>query len=479
MSYIHGITATLGATQHAQPAASGTVPVYIGCAPAHLAAHPAPVNTPVLIRNYAEAVDMLGMAWDFDKYDLAEAVYAHFGGRTAIGPIVAINVLDPDSARADEQQTQSLTLINGSGSFVDADCILSTVAIADKTQGVDFAVSFSYSTGRVTVTDLTGELSTPQEVTYSRVDTSKLTSAAVIGQAGDGTPPTGIKAIDLVYPRLGLVPSMACALKWGCDKDVHTALVAAAASASTKFPVLVVANLPCDGTTATISDAISVKGSLGMTQDSTVVCWPLVSVSGRLVHAAARWITRQMLIDNANDGLPYESASNKILDDVDGIYSSPGTEAILTLDSANKMNAAGITTVLCWGGAWRLWGSHTAAYNADGEYDARAVFASNMRMLYYLCNQITLRYWDVIDQPMTRNNREALVTSIQGWLDGLVSAGALCYAKCAVDTGADALNTDLVRFTIHLSAAVTSVPPLQALSVQVSYTDAGLDLLFE
>ena len=80
---------------------------------------------------------------------------------------------------------------------------------------------------------------------------------------------------------------------------------------------------------------------------------------------------------------------------------------------------------------------------------------------------------------MTRNNREAIVTSIQGWLDGLVSAGALCYAKCAVDTGADALNTDLVRFTIHLSAAVTSVPPLQALSVQVSYTDAGLDLLFE
>ena len=462
MSYIHGITATLGATQHAQPAASGTVPVYIGCAPVHLAAHPAPVNTPVLIRNYAEAVDMLGMTWDFDRYDLAEAVYAHFGGRTAIGPIVAINVLDPDSARADEQQTQSLTLINGSGSFVDADCILSTVEIADKTQGVDFAVSYSYSTGRVTVTDLTGELSTPQEVTYSRVDAGKLTSADIIGQTGDGTPPTGIKAIDLVYPRLGLVPSLACALKWGCDADVHTALVAAAASASTKFPVLVVANLPCDGTTATISDALSVKDSLGMTQDSVVVCWPLVSVGGRLLHAAARWITRQMLIDNANDALPYESASNKILDDVEGVYSSPGVEAVLTLDGANRLNAGGITTVLCW-----------------GECDARAVFASNMRMLYYLCNQITLRYWDVIDQPMTRNNREAIVTSIQGWLDGLVSAGALCYAKCAVDTGADALNTDLVRFTIHLSAAVTSVPPLQALSVQVSYTDAGLDLLFE
>lgn len=479
MSYVHGVYASLGATQHASPAASSSIPVYIGSAPLHLAAHPATVNEPVLISSWADAIDKLGMAWDFTRYDLSEAVFAHFGRAQAVGPIVAIPVFDPAVMRVEQKVTASVTMANGLGYITDMDAIPDTIAISGKALGTDFSLTVDVTGGRIAVKDLAGTMSSPVSITYTKADPSKVTAVRVVGENSDGNV-TGIQALSLVYPLIGVVPSMVCAPRFAGDADVYTALSAAAEAVSDKFKCIVLANIPsASGTGArTVETAIAKKAALGMIQEGTVVCWPMVKISARVIHAAVAWIVRQMQVDNAAGGLPYESASNKVLEDVSGVCFEGDAGTVVTLTAANQLNAAGITTVMCWGGSWRIWGAHSAAYVSGGDFDERAEFIGNMRMMYYICNEITVKYWDEIDKPITKNMRETLVTGIQGWLDGLKSSGALCYGVCALDDTV-AGDSDMTRFAISLSCAVTSVPPLEAINVKVCYTSEGIEYIFE
>ena len=49
---------------------------------------------------------------------------------------------------------------------------------------------------------------------------------------------------------------------------------------------------------------------------------------------------------------------------------------------------------------------------------------------------------------------------------------------CALDDTA-AGDSDMTRFAISLSCAVTSVPPLEAINVKVCYTSEGIEYIFE
>jgi hypothetical protein len=104
MSYKHGVYTDRVANSGALTArAQGTIPVYIGTAPIHLAADyktngAARVNTPILINSYREAVALLGYSDDWANFTLCEVIHAHFlNDINPIAPIIVVNMNDGKS----------------------------------------------------------------------------------------------------------------------------------------------------------------------------------------------------------------------------------------------------------------------------------------------------------------------------------------------------------------------------------------------
>lgn len=101
MSYKHGIyTERVSNAGSLTARAQGTIPVYIGTAPIHLATDYVSgggdkVNTPILINSFKEAEQKLGYSNEWGKFTLCEAVYAHFMNTIRpIAPIIVINMND-------------------------------------------------------------------------------------------------------------------------------------------------------------------------------------------------------------------------------------------------------------------------------------------------------------------------------------------------------------------------------------------------
>ena len=78
-------------------AQGGNVPVYVGLAPVNLVrGFAAYVNSPVKLTGFGAVRRYMGYSDNWASFDLCEAFHLHFDNADGnIGPIVAINVLDP------------------------------------------------------------------------------------------------------------------------------------------------------------------------------------------------------------------------------------------------------------------------------------------------------------------------------------------------------------------------------------------------
>ena len=141
------------------------------------------INTPVRLRNLGEAQSKIGYSENWDSFSLCEVVDYHFNNTVEnAGPIYIINVLDPDTHRKKTQTTKSVGFSNGKGTFNSDTIILDTLAIADKTEGVDYSLEYNFTAGAVTITSLidTDPLKDDVNVTFYEVDTSMIEAADII-----------------------------------------------------------------------------------------------------------------------------------------------------------------------------------------------------------------------------------------------------------------------------------------------------------
>ena len=89
--------------------------VYVGTAPVHNVEGGANnVNVPIVVNNIAEARKYFSYSDEWDKYTLCEAMHAHLENK-GVGPLVLINVLDPNKAdhKNSTQVSNDLTPDNG------------------------------------------------------------------------------------------------------------------------------------------------------------------------------------------------------------------------------------------------------------------------------------------------------------------------------------------------------------------------------
>ena len=267
--------------------------VYFGVAPINLIRgydDAGLVNVPVRLRNSGEAQSKIGYSENWDSFSLCEVVDYHFNNtKENAGPIYIINILDPDTHRKKVQTTKSVGFSNGKGTFNSDTIILDTLAIADKTEGVDYSLEYDFTAGAVTITSLidTDPLKDDVNVTFYEVDTSMIKAADIIGQKSQSGTYSGIAAIALLYMRENAVPNILAAPGWSHIPAVYRALCSAAQKINGHWDGFVNADIPLtdNGTEIdTIAKAISWAEKNGYTSAISKVYWPQIRNGEKVYH---------------------------------------------------------------------------------------------------------------------------------------------------------------------------------------------------
>ena len=478
--YKHGVYGELMPTTDAvSPQGVSTLPIYYGIAPVHqLADYSGAVNKPILIQSDSEAMAKVGYNdSNWTEFDLCEAIYAHFkNGIQPIGPIVLINVLDPDTMK-NTALTASVTLVNGQG-YIDNDkAILKSVSIAGKILGTDFSASYTTDGSKVLVKDLKDTLVSPVTVTFDEVDTSLVTKTEIIGGTDADGVRTGLDVVGLVYQTLNQVPTILDAPNWSHIPDVDAGLKAVSQKVNGHWYAWVNSNLDASVTGAkTITAAKTLKTTNNYTGSGEAPCWPLAKNGARKFHLSTLATVAMQQTDFTNDGIPFETPSNKAID-ITGLCLADGSEITFDQVQANDLNSKGIRTASFWGGRWVLWGPHTGAYEYGKDMDVRDKFDSNVRMLYHLINDFQLKNGTTVDKPMTRARVETILNSYQEYLDTLIGRGALLYGTIQF-TETSNPTSDIVEGDFIFDMATTVAPVGKSITAKVQYTTKGITTLF-
>lgn len=484
--YDHGVRATLGATQAQNAIQAGTVPVYIGTAPVHLVRgwkDKGLVNSPVKLTDYKQALQAIGYSNDWGAYTLCEAVTAHFNNPLGnIGPIYIINTLDPDThfatgtGGAIAEETATITFVNKRAEIATTDIILDTLTLADKAEGVDYAVDYDYNAGKVIITALNAELATAT-AKYNKVDPAAVDASDIVGGETAGGEYSGIGALPLLYIKENQVATLLAAPGWSHDPAVHNALVTAAQKMNGHWLAYVYTDIPLDEA-GTIEDAITWKQTNGYNSQFETVCWPqVIDNTGKAFHLSTLSVWRQMLVNNENDGIPFETASNKAVPGIKQYFGAESKNAGFDKDRGNRLNEKGIRTVVPSNGNLVLWGGHTAAFTYGATSDALPIFDTNVMMQGHLCNWLQRNFEPDADKPMTPQFKDFILETVQDKLDSYVAKGALLGEPKINFLASENSTADMLNGEFKFSLYDTPTPQAKLIEFSVVYTDDGFSAL--
>ena len=489
--YLHGAYGMVQAVGTKVAAKSQSAMVYIGTAPVHNIAGGADnVNKPILVQNIAEARKLLGYSDDWAKYTLCEAMHAHLELK-GVGPLVFINVLDPDTHRAAEDETVSKTPANGRIEITDAqDIILDTVVVATtaspavtKVKGTDYAIAYDIARKMITIVELTsGALGTSAlSITYREVDATAVDSDDVIGASDGAGLNTGIFAVKNVYQETGCIPSIIAAPGFSSTPAVHAAMYLNSMNINGHWNAYMFCDIPIthDGTAITLATAATWKTTNGYNKPNETVYFPLVKGTDEKTYhlsvlAAAN--LQELLV--AQDGIPYKTASNTECAIIQNLYLGASVTGRAYDDSLinETLNKNGIASAAYVGGRWAIWGCHSADYNHSGGTQIN-VSETNRMMLYYVSNDFQQRRTRNVDKPLTSNDIATIVAEEQTRLDALVKIGALTFGVCHLNADPIA-RSDVMNGDYLFAFNVTTTPLAKSLTALVNWVTDGFAVFF-
>jgi len=437
----HGIYTYEADTSVSTPAkATSGIPFVIGIAPLSSvdADKRAAVNVPVLATSYAEAEACLGFSDNFVDYGISEFMLYHFkyAGQQ---PVIFLPLAETISNQS----------FNGDGTtktFVitaKPDCVHNV-----KVSGVAVEItSYDKATGTVTLKEA------PASGT-DNVVAEYLTkpSAAQVAAAVD--------YIDLCMPMFSIIPDLIAAPGYSDSSVVAAAMATKIAAVNGLFKGKAVIDINAESYTA----AVTAKNGGSFNSDQ-ILCWPKCTLGDYVFHGSTVECGRIAQTDSKNEGVPYESPSNKGVS-IDGLITPGGTEVVLTWAQANVLNEAGICTFFNFMAGWTSWGNITGCYPANR--DVKDYFIPINRMFDWVANTLIKTFWVKLDNPMNRRLIDTILDSANIWLNGLVGRGYLLGARVEMLDSENPL-TDLMAGILHLHVYMTPPSPAQEIDFTLEY----------
>ncbi len=486
MAYSHGVYVSEVPTS-VTPAVSVSagLPVVFGSAPVNLTDDPsATLNTPQLIYTYSDAVTTLGFMAANDNgifdYTLCEFMKSHFS-LFSVAPIVFVNVLDPDTHKADVT-AETITLASDQATLANTGVLLSTVVVksSDGTttyvEDTDYTVTFNDDGESIVYRLDDGAIAESAElqVDYSHLDPSLVDSDDIIGGVSVTTGKlTGLELIDEVFPRFRLVPGLVVAPGFSSDPTVSAVMKSKVQSINGHFKAISLTDIPTDEVTK-YTDAPAWKNNNNVVGEFEVACYPKVKLGDEQYHLSTQLAGLICQVDGNNSDIPYKSPSNQSLQ-MDSAVLVDGTEVWLAPDTAAYLNGEGIVTALNFIGGWKAWGNRTAIYPSST--DPKDAFLPVRRMFNWVGNTLTQTFWGSLDYPLNRRQIDTVVDSVNLWLNGLVSQQYLIGGRVeflAEENSTTDLMDGIARFHVYL----TPPSPNREIDFILEYDADYLDTLF-
>ena len=232
-------------------------------------------------------------------------------------------------------------------------------------EGVDYSLDYNALASEVVLTALDGGGIADGEatVTYDEMDPDAVTATDLVGMVTADGEYSGIQALALLWQEQFVVPNLLAAPGWSQEQAVYDALVAASQAINGHWDAMVAADLPLvdptDGSTLvdTIDKALAYKAEHTMDSERSVVCWPMAEdADGRRFHVSTLFVAASQRVDQGHDGVPFETPSNKAVPEVRQFFGDNARNRGFDQQTANRLNAKGVTTVVGWAGEWVLWG---------------------------------------------------------------------------------------------------------------------------
>jgi phage tail sheath protein FI len=438
-SFSHGVSWSDVPTSVISPILSDVgLNVVVGAAPLHLTKNGKNfINVPRIYNRYEDAVMELGYSKDWDTYDICEhmdALFVEFG----MYPVVYIAVNDPEAGATIVAPAPHI-LVNGQ---VDTgvEFIAWTIQVTGPTgtpvyvEGTDYLLGLSPNNTTIVTRVATGAIPTDTstiEVGGKSPSATPITATDIIGGIDITTGKrTGLEVIEDVFQKTAKVPGIIICPKFSKDPEVAAVMEAKCESINGCFA----ATCLIDVDTASVKVAQDVnawKNENNITFARQQCLFGKPALIGATEQKVFNFASQQGPLMQWTDayrggGLPYHSPSNKQLR-MNALLLDNGDEVPMHLLDANMLNSQGVVTALNFIGGWRSWGNRTAAYPANT--DVKDMFIPVRRMFDFIGNTIVLTIWQKVDEPGNRRLIDAIVNSLQLWLDGLANSEALLGAR--------------------------------------------------
>ena len=460
MAFRHGVYKSEVPTSVIAPSQGyAGLPVVVGTAPIFMGDMTC-VNVPRLVYTYEEAVSIFGYSSNWENWTLCEFMYSHFVLYNQ-SPCVLINVFDPKYHRTSDSAGVSYTPIDGS------------VNLGQNVMAADDHEIYYDDEGNAHIDASSGVTIR----TIVRADPSAVLTAEVIGGYSVSTGKnTGLECVQDVYPKFREIPGIICVPKWSEKSEVAAVMRAKTENINGLFTCISVVDIPSDNAGAlTYTDAPSWKTTHNYTSAHEIVCWPKVSLGGKVYHMSTHLVGILNRTDKAHGDIPYKSPSNELMQ-IDSCVNAAGTEMLMSIEQANYLNSQGIMTALNWTGGWRAWGNRTGIYPANT--DVKDCFIPVRRMIDYLGNTFITTFWQKTDEPMTPRLIRTIVNTFNMYLNSLVAIEALLGGRIEFREDENAY-TDLLNGILKFHVFITPPVPAEVIEGIFEYDPEYLSTLYE
>lgn len=386
------------------------------------------VNKPILIQNSKDAAKYFGGTNNIPGFTINEALYLAFNVY-GVAPIIAINVLDPSKHKT-EGTEEALVLVDRKvklkeyGILNNSKLIVKNNSISTPLEKEKYTVNYD-NDGKLVVTVSEIEKSvTSIDVSYEYLDTKKVTEDDVIGKIDpQSLEASGMENIKNIFPTYAMIPSCVIAPDFATEK-IKAALFAKSNIINDKWGSISIPEIP---NTTKYGEMLEFKKSKNYIESSQLINFGVPYLGDQQFHMSTCAALLMQSVDAKNDGVPYESPSNKNcrMEGIGYFESEKFKKINLDETEANLLNENGISTIIRQPNGTVFWGNRTSVFQPGGNTDPKDVWIPIKRMFKYIGNTIMLNNINEVDKPMTPSQCKSIETNINVWLSSLVAEGKL------------------------------------------------------
>lgn len=483
MAFRHGVRSSETPTSVMSPVeATAGLQVVIGTAPLNLAKTTEYINKPLLAYQFDEAVNALGYSENWKDYTLCEVMDTAFR-LYKIAPVVFINVLDPKKHKSEGNEVVSIlnkkAVVPTEGILIETLQVKLSESDTEVLEAdIDYITTFDEN-GKVNIAVVPGGKITQDQtdlyVSFSKIDPKMVTKTDIIGgvdiNTGDST---GLELINSVFPKFGLVPGQILAPGFSHDPMVEAVMKAKAGVINSFFKATAITDIDTNEAD-TYTKVSEWKNKNNYTAANEIPCWPKVALGEKVYYMSSQLGSLITLTDSKFDDLPYVSPSNQALQMNRAVLEN-GKEVNLGPDQAEYLNGQGVVTALNFIGGWKAWGNRTGAY--PGTSDVKDVFIPVRRMHNWLSNTIILTTWSRVDGPINPTLIDSIADSINTWLNGLTSTGALLGGR-VLFRKEDNPKTNLLNGQVKFKVYLAEPTPGEDIQFDLEFDATYYDRLFK